>query len=58
VKDGRPAQRTDHELRCGCGSLMARRTTAGLELKCRRCKRVVVVPVDATRDDWIEVSMR
>jgi phage FluMu protein Com len=37
---------------------MARRTTAGLELKCRRCKRVVVVPVDDTRDDWIEVPMR
>jgi hypothetical protein len=37
---------------------MARRTTAGIELKCRRCKRVVIVPVDGTRDDWIEVPMR
>ena len=58
MKDVRHAQRTEHELRCGCGSLMARRTTAGIELKCRRCKRVVVVPVDGTREDWIEVPMR
>ena len=57
MKDGRRAPRTEHELRCGCGNLMARRTQAGLELKCRRCKRVVVVPVPAARG-WIEVSMR
>jgi len=58
VKDAPRAPRTEHELRCGCGSLMARRTQAGLELKCRRCKRVVVVPVNAADRDWIEVSMR
>ena len=52
------APRTEHELRCGCGSLMARRTQAGLELKCRRCKRVVVVPVHGAGDEWIEVPMR
>jgi hypothetical protein len=57
VKDAPHAQRTERELRCGCGSLMARRTASGLELKCRRCKRVVVVPLDGGRG-WIEVSMR
>lgn len=35
------------DVRCDCGSLLARWTPAGLELKCRRCKRHVVVPVDA-----------
>jgi phage FluMu protein Com len=30
-------------VRCGCGSLLARRTPGGLELKCRRCKRILVV---------------
>lgn len=30
-------------LRCHCGSLLARYTPAGLELKCRRCKRTVLV---------------
>jgi len=36
---------------------MARMTAAGVELKCRRCKRVVVVPVDRRRE-WVEVPMR
>jgi hypothetical protein len=29
----------DDELRCGCGSLMARRRGDTVELKCRRCRR-------------------
>ena len=33
------------ELRCDCGSLLARWTPDGLELKCRRCKRRTVVPM-------------
>lgn len=32
------------ELRCACGCLLARALPGGLELKCRRCKRAVVVP--------------
>lgn len=32
------------EHRCVCGSLLARLRPEGVELKCRRCKRVVVVP--------------
>ncbi len=31
------------ELRCGCGSLLARRVAEGVELKCRRCKRTLVL---------------
>lgn len=27
-----------------CGSLLARLQPGGVELKCRRCKRVVVIP--------------
>lgn len=34
------------EIRCECGSLLARWTPTGLELKCRRCKRRVLVPFD------------
>lgn len=33
------------DLRCGCGSLLARRVPDGVELKCRRCKRTVVLPL-------------
>jgi hypothetical protein len=35
----------DSELRCGCGSLLARVVGAAVELKCRRCKRTVVLPL-------------
>jgi hypothetical protein len=36
---------------------MARLTSEGLELKCRRCKRVVVVGTDRARRDWVTVEM-
>jgi hypothetical protein len=36
---------------------MARLTPAGLELKCRRCKRVVVVAADHVRRDWVTVEL-
>lgn len=31
-------------VRCTCGALLARWVTAGLELKCRRCKRTTLIP--------------
>ena len=58
MKDARHPPATERELRCGCGSLMARITSSGLELKCRRCKRFVLVPVPGDADEWVEVSMR
>jgi hypothetical protein len=33
-------------LRCCCGSLLARRVAEGVEIKCRRCKRQVILPFD------------
>jgi len=33
-----------HEHRCLCGSLLARITAEGIELKCRKCKRLQVIP--------------
>lgn len=33
------------ECRCLCGSLLARLVEGGVELKCRRCKRTVLVPL-------------
>ena len=32
-------------LRCACGSLLARLVEEGVELKCRRCKRTIVIPL-------------
>jgi phage FluMu protein Com len=55
---GRRVPEAERELRCACGSLMARVTTAGVELKCRRCKRVVLLPLAEEPGEWIEVSLR
>lgn len=33
-------------LRCLCGNLLARLTLGGVELKCRRCKRLMIIPLE------------
>ncbi|HEY6100791.1 MAG TPA: hypothetical protein VIW03_15240 [Anaeromyxobacter sp.] len=33
------------EVRCGCGSLLARVVGGAVELKCRRCKRTWRIPL-------------
>jgi hypothetical protein len=33
------------DVRCVCGSLVAKLVPSGVELRCRRCKRTFVVPV-------------
>jgi hypothetical protein len=35
---------------------MARVTPQGIELKCRRCKRVVVLSADEARRRWVTVG--
>jgi len=32
------------EVRCECGSLVAKLVESGVELKCRRCKRLALIP--------------
>jgi hypothetical protein len=34
------------DCRCTCGSLLARWVPGGVELKCRRCKRTLQLPVE------------
>jgi phage FluMu protein Com len=43
VPEWTPASAGD--CRCLCGSLLARWTEGGVELKCRRCKRTLLVPL-------------
>lgn len=31
------------DVRCGCGSMLAILKSNGLELKCRKCKRIVLI---------------
>jgi hypothetical protein len=40
------ATRENDALRCHCGSLLARVVPDGVEIKCRRCKRRLVIPLD------------
>jgi phage FluMu protein Com len=35
------------ETRCECGQLIAKVVEGGLELKCKRCKRIVLIPFSA-----------
>jgi hypothetical protein len=40
----------DSLLRCVCGSLLARYRAGRLELKCRRCKRTLTIPLAELND--------
>jgi len=44
------------ECRCDCGSLLARWRDGVIELKCRRCKRRVVLAVPPPHDKVPRVS--
>jgi hypothetical protein len=37
------------ETRCECGQLIAKVRGQGLELKCKRCKRIVVIPFSSIK---------
>ena len=37
---------TANDLRCLCGSLIARLVDGKVEVKCRRCQRLVLLPLE------------
>ena len=39
-----PSSCDSEDYRCMCGSLMAKITPLGVEIKCRKCKRIQVIP--------------
>ncbi|MCC6748948.1 MAG: hypothetical protein IT371_14915 [Deltaproteobacteria bacterium] len=43
---GAPQRALTEDLRCDCGNLLARLLAGEIELKCRRCKRVVTLSVE------------
>ena len=43
------------ETRCECGQLIAKVRGQGLELKCKRCKRIVVIPFSSI-EGWSTVA--
>ena len=44
------------EKRCLCGSLAAVFTAEGVELKCRRCKRLILIAYPAAWSEGFDVS--
>jgi len=45
------------ESRCHCGNLLARLRPEGVELKCRRCKRVILIPW-GTSSTWHGITVQ
>jgi hypothetical protein len=45
----------DNETRCECGQLIAKVVGGGLELKCKRCKRIVMIPFSSIQG-WSSVT--
>jgi len=43
------------ETRCECGQLIAKVRGQALELKCKRCKRIVIIPFNAI-EGWKSTS--
>lgn len=43
------------ETRCECGQLIAKVRGKSLELKCKRCKRIVIIPFNAI-EGWTSTS--
>ena len=39
-----------HEARCACGHLVAKIRGENLELKCKRCRRIVAIPYSSIKD--------
>jgi len=52
---GRPAAGAPEPLRCLCGSLLARLVKNGVELKCRKCKRHIIVPLTEEKS-WTKID--
>jgi hypothetical protein len=46
IRESAPAEGGCEDVRCGCGSLLARLVDGEVELKCRRCKQVWRVPLE------------
>ncbi len=44
-RERKDAEKDDNDVRCNCGSLLARRESDAVAIKCRRCKRILVIEV-------------
>jgi phage FluMu protein Com len=49
-----PARPDGDLVRCDCGSLLARYVGGRIELKCRRCKRIITVAIESAIESAVE----
>jgi len=45
------------EARCECGQLVAKLKVGGVELKCKRCKRLVSIPFSSLLDSEVTFQL-
>jgi len=45
------------EARCECGQLVAKLGVGGIELKCKRCKRLVSIPFSSRLDSEVTFQL-
>ena len=50
--------RAPSDCRCHCGALLARLVPGGVELKCRHCKRIHLVPLEPSEEQSRQRSLR
>jgi hypothetical protein len=54
-----PEKAPPGDLRCCCGRLLARAVPAGIEIKCRGCRRTVVIAAgDLLLADGAQIELR
>jgi hypothetical protein len=53
-----PVPSVRRELCCDCASLLARMRTGEIELKCRRCKRVIIMGPATLGRGWRSLANR
>jgi len=46
----------DEDCRCHCGALLARVRNGEIELKCRRCRRTLLLRADPAASTWVRLS--
>lgn len=55
TKASAPEQSHNQETRCECGQLIAKVRGRGIELKCKRCKRIVIIPFSSI-EGWSTIA--
>ncbi|MCI0421856.1 MAG: hypothetical protein L0387_18605 [Acidobacteria bacterium] len=53
-----PSSSDSEDYRCLCGSLMAKITPLGVEIKCRKCKRIQLIPNSQVTFDVAEAPAK